>query len=178
MHNSRQTTSVEQRRKLLKGALAASSVVGMGYSGAALASLTCVAKVPTGGYPDPLKQFSTTLPQNTNTDPNWAWSPVQIWLYQVTGGTDTFDGFAINNALYRVPAPGSAPTPASGSLVQSMPAGYPKTGYVLAYFDDNGVFKGSYPGYSTAGPGNRPATSTCLTSLGLGGGFTFGRFNG
>lgn len=44
MSNSLPENSVERRRKVLKGALAASGVVTMGYSGSALASFNCIQK--------------------------------------------------------------------------------------------------------------------------------------
>lgn len=177
MQDAPPMNSVEQRRKLLKGALAASGVATMGYSGAALASFDCVAKTRTaGGYP--LTQFKASTPTTQNS---WAWSKVTIERYRSAnplnginglactnnGTSNRFDAFVVNNTLYRISTT-TPPTvsPATGTYCRDTDqTGYPKTGWVLAYFDDGGNLTGTYPTFSSAAPGQTPAVQSCLASV-------------
>lgn len=177
------SNSVEQRRKLLKGALAASGVVTMGYSGAALASFECVPKVRLdGGYAAGDLQFTMTNPSQAASSNGWAWLAVTVQLYQV--GTNTaFPGFVVNGLVYPTAVPTTPPRAAvSSAVLASDQTGYPQTGWVLAYFKDDGdtagatVTSSTYPTYTTADEGHTPATESCLASLnpGIRGNFTFG----
>lgn len=65
MSNNPPDNTVEQRRKVLKGALAASGVVTMGYSGSALASFECVTSTDATG----VFGFKKTI----GASANWAW---------------------------------------------------------------------------------------------------------
>lgn len=157
------TNRVESRRKLLKGALAASSVMSMGYSGAALASISCVQKgLADGGYPATDPQFFLGVaPPSAPLD--WAWQSVNVNSYYVPPSGDPFDGFVVGSSVYSTLAPLS---PVLGAVqVSPQPAGYPKQGWVLAYFDDAGNLTGTYPTYTSGASGATPATQSCLTSL-------------
>ena len=160
MDHNPQTNSVEQRRKLLKGALATSGVWTMGYSGAALASITCAEKgFVDGGYPTGTAQFF--LGDNPpEAYKKYAWQEVAVKRY--TTGSTEFDGFTVNNTLYSTSAP---ETPATGVLVDPQPAA--KKGWVLAYFYfADGKPNGVYPSpYATADRDRTPATGTCLVSI-------------
>lgn len=74
MSNSLPENSVERRRKVLKGALAASGVVTMGYSGSALASFNCIEKTilqaPSAG-----RQLVEEVPSD---NPGWEWRLVDV----------------------------------------------------------------------------------------------------
>ena len=189
MQEPRPMSAVEQRRKLLKGALAASGVVTMGYSGAALASFDCITNIRVnGGAPGGTSQFRTTAPSTTSGE-DWAWVKVSIHRYKIgtagidgvctnNGSNQAFDAFKLNDSdsvVYKTSAP---TTPVSGAYkTVNQPNGYPLTGYVLAYFDDGGGQAGSYPTYTIASQGHTPATSTCLASVNPGldrSGLTFG----
>ncbi|TAH45792.1 MAG: hypothetical protein EYC67_09970 [Betaproteobacteria bacterium] len=177
MHDAHEASSLEQRRKLLKGALAASSVITMGYSGSALASFDCVAKVRVdGGYPAGDFQFTMTDPSLSSSSKWWAWEAVLVQMYQTSGGAQ-FEGFAVNGNVYPTAVPVTPPRLAvtGATLVSPQPSGYPKAGWVLAYFDDGGTRTGSYPTYTSAAVGQTPATESCLASINPGlTGFTFG----
>lgn len=193
MHDTRPVISIEQRRKLLKGALAASGVVTMGYSGSALASFQCVAQVRTSGVATlPATQFTMTEP-TTASGNSWAWVKVTIERYRQaaplngvnglqctnSGSSNRFDAFTLNNTFYRI-QPGTPPTlitPPATYCKDTDQTGYPKAGWVLAYFDDSGNLTGTYPTYTTAGIGQTPAAQSCLASVNPGlnlSNFTFG----
>jgi len=173
------SNSVEQRRKLLKGALAASGVVTMGYSGAALASFECVPKVRLdGGYPTGDFQFTKINPSGAASSNGFAWLAVTVQMYQV-GTNPAFEGFEVNGLIYPTTPPRTA---VSNAVLAPDQTGYPLPGWVLAYFKDDGdtagatVTSSTYPTYTTADEGHTPATESCLASLnpGILGNFTFG----
>ncbi|MBL8439216.1 MAG: hypothetical protein JNM61_13530 [Zoogloeaceae bacterium] len=184
--------SVESRRKLLKGALGASGVITMGYSGGALASFNCVANVrnlTTGGPPGSTNQFKFPTAPSTSTG-KWAWVEVPVKQYRQStagmngvctnsGNSGKVDGFKLRTGdtkVYLVSNPGTAVT--NYCEAQSQDTGYPKKGWVLAYFDDQGNQTGVYPERTLAVEGFTPATGSCLTSLNAGlansGTLTFG----
>ena len=82
MTQTEQVNADERRRRLLKGALGASSVMTLGYGGPlAAASLGCIAKVD-GGYPAGTAQFFIgEAPPATPAAGNWAWRMVQVNRY-------------------------------------------------------------------------------------------------
>lgn len=175
MDETHQKTAVEQRRTLLKGALGASTVMTLGYGGAAAAaSLTCIAKVD-GGYPLPEDQFVMGANPPPGTGTGWAWKRVDVYLYNSNGNTNgtctintnNFEGFLAAGNVYRVPTV-AAPTPTlvpGAVLKTSCGFPYPKTAWVLAYFDENGIEIGTYPTYTAEGVGFAPAAQSCLTSI-------------
>ncbi len=173
MNDIREQNGVERRRRLLKGALGASSVLTLGYGGsAAAASLGCVAKVREidGGYP--LAQFTTDPTSGTNA--NWQWVQVEVQRYEIWRGNNgqgngkgklerVFDGFSVADRLYATDDP--TVTVVGASLMVPQPEGYPKAGWVLAYFDDQGGLSGTYPTFTSAADGATPATASCLASI-------------
>ncbi|MBL8446993.1 MAG: hypothetical protein JNJ44_06225 [Zoogloeaceae bacterium] len=185
-------SSVEGRRKLLKGALGASGVVTMGYSGSALASFNCVENVrnlTTGGPPAGSNQFKFGTAPSTSTG-KWAWVEVPVKQYRQSaagingvctnsGSSGKVDGFKLRSTdtlVYLVSNPAAGVSGYCEAVTQD--AGYPKKGWVLAYFDDQGNQTGVYPEKSLAVQGFTPATGSCLTSLNAGlansGTLTFG----
>lgn len=81
MTNAPQDKSIEQRRRVLKGALGASTVVTLGYGApVAAASLNCIAKVD-GGYPAGSNQFFLGDQPPDLTPGNWAWRQVPVNMY-------------------------------------------------------------------------------------------------
>lgn len=177
MDNAHQENSVERRRRLLKGALAASGVMTMGYSGAALASFECVAKVRTDfGFPGADLQFRTTPPDPAATQ-DWAWVKVLVHKYKLdtagaggvctnSGSNNEFDAFKLvetDTTVYRTSAPSVAVTGACRLVNQ--PTGFPFPGWVLAYFGDDGQLTQTFPNATTATPGQTPATGSCLASV-------------
>lgn len=189
MHDAGPSSSVEQRRKLLKGALGASSVITMGYSGAALASFQCVAD--TKGFPT--SQFRL-MPPDSTTSTSWAWVEVSIERYRAAtpvnnvnglscstpGNSNRFDAFKVNNIFYKIDGTTTPPTLVGMPTIyckDTDQSGYPKKGWVLAYFDNGGNPTGSYPTIQSAGTGQAPAQHSCLASINPNlnlGGFTFG----
>jgi len=180
MSEASPSNSVEQRRKLLKGALAASGVATMGYSGAALASFQCVAQVRTSGTATlPTTQFTMTAP-TTTSGKSWAWVKVSIERYRQStplngvnglvcdnsGASNGFDGFTLNSTFYKITGtpPALVQPPATYCKAVNQ-TGYPKNGWVLAYFDDGGNLTGTYPTYTAAGIGQTPAPQSCLASV-------------
>jgi hypothetical protein len=163
MDQDLQANSVERRRKVLKGALAASSVLTMGYSGAALASITCVEKGFAGkSFPAGTAQFVRGGNSPPSTVAHWTWLQVEVSSYQVGRGA-SFEGFKVNGNVYAVKVP-------NARVVNAVPAGnqrgYPTPGWVLVYFDKDGNTVGSYPSpVSEANDQNMPATGSCVTSL-------------
>lgn len=176
MSKAPQDNSVEQRRRLLKGALGASTVMTLGYGGAAAAaSMSCVAKVrelEVGGPPAGTLQFTMIQPTASPTGSNWGWVRVDVERY--TDGASEFDGFKVNGNIYKTSVPDVAVLGAA--LVSPQPDGYPKDAWVLAYFTDDGSLVGTYPTHQLAAPGATPAAGSCLASVNPGavGNFTFG----
>lgn len=173
MTQTEQVNADERRRRLLKGALGASSVMTLGYGGpVAAASLSCIAKVD-GGYPAGTAQFFIgEAPPATPTGGNWAWKMVEVNRYQ-SNGLGVLDGFAVGNNVYRADNPEVLISPAN---LKESGNGYPKTAWVLAYFDYAGNEIGTYPTYTAQGDGFAPALSSCLSSVnpGITGDYMFG----
>ena len=186
MDRIRNNETVEQRRRVLKGALGASTVLTLGYGGsAAAASIGCVKNTyteetpPANGF-----QFSLTSPTTMKGEDDWAWSQVSIW--NCTGTVDgkqntDFDGFSIDGGItwYRVPAKeGDAPVsiPFASKKSSQPPSKYPQTGWVLAYFDANGNFVGNYPAITMRTEQKTPLEGSCLASVtpNATSGFTYG----
>lgn len=180
MDKTHKEAAVEQRRTLLKGALGASTVMTLGYGGAAAAaSLTCIAKVD-GGFPTTQFVFAESPPPATGG--GWAWKRIDVNLYSSTGSTNgncnpnangNFEGFTVAGNVYNVAPPQNlVPT----AVLKSCGAPYPKTAWVLAYFDESGNEIGTYPTYSDQGTGFAPAAHSCLTSInpGIVENYTFG----
>lgn len=174
MSTTPQDNSVEQRRRLLKGALGASTVFTLGYGGsAAAASVSCVAKVRDleNGGPPAAGQFTMIEPKPSTTGSNWGWVKVQVASYRLSNGS-AFEAFMVNNRVYRAAAPNAE---AFGATLSNNQNGYPKNGWVLAYFSDDGKLVGTYPTYAVAESDATPATGSCLTSVNPGAvGITFG----
>ena len=182
MPDALQSVSVEQRRKLLKGALAVSGVATMGYSGAALASFDCVAQgFAQGGFPAGTSQFAIgASPPSTPTHQGWAWKGVQVWEYK--DGSTKYEGFSIpaNSNVYNAANPTQTLPGTAGKVnsTQQTNDGYPKQAWVLAYFDQAGNLNGVYPSpQNVAAATSAPATQSCLASINPSlslGNFTFG----
>lgn len=169
--------SVEQRRKVLKGALAASGVVTMGYSGSALASFQCVTSTSAVG----VAGFKKTI----GADSNWAWLRLEVF------GTNKNNG-AVWKAV-KIPT-GSDPSQASTDVgtttyyyndlaappvlyalaqlenglrnsiqVKAIEAG--NYVHVIVYFKTDGAIAGFFPTYLQSSGTGYPAQGSCLTSL-------------
>ncbi len=174
MNDAQKENSVEQRRTLLKGALAASSVVTMGYSGSALASFECVEKVRmAGGAPANGNQFTMIEPSSPGgvAHQDWAWLKVVVRRY-VDGADVPFIGFEVTiggiSTIFKIEdpydpnTPPTEITPASLSIDQ---LGYPKDGWAIAYFNNHGDLVGVYPLNTMAVPDSTPAVQSCLASI-------------
>lgn len=180
MSNTPPDNAVEQRRKVLKGALAASGVATMGYSGQAHASLDCVQKntitVPSGGA-----QLVRTQP--TTGGKNWAWVPVTIRKYK-DASNNQFDGFEYPaGTVYQVTIPSgsnwihasSDPVKRSDPVSPTVPEngngnGNDISAWLLVLFDQvgNGYVAAApttYAAGTTAPPLPLPAAQSCITSL-------------
>lgn len=160
MHDAHEASSLEQRRKLLKGALAASSVITMGYSGSALASFECVAKVreTNVAIPGADFQFRMTAPDPAS-QPEWAWQKVQVRDF-VDTTNNPFQGFTLDGTNYFSTV---APHASLGALTPSTATIY--DGWVLTYFDDGGSPTATYPTKNLATAGFTPAARSCLASV-------------
>lgn len=183
MNHTQGQNAADRRRRLLKGALGASSVLTLGYGGAAAAaSLGCVAKIREvdGGYP--LTQF--TYEPTAGANANWQWVAVNVQRYnqyrvnQGGGGGSgpkigEFDGFVSGGNVRDTAHPETVAL--NASLANPQPEGYPKQGWVLAYYDDQGGLTGTYPAHTAASDGATPATASCLASIDPTGGGTSGR---
>lgn len=175
--------SRDQRRRLLKGALGASSVVTLGYgASAAAASLECVTNVITdGGYP--LEQFAEgSHPPRTQTGQSWAWEKVEINTYKVRGlrpgnnGVEHIRGYTVDGRVYVVPGSSSYFKGHEQLLTWEDVKNSRQDGWVLAYFDEKGNRVGTFPNYQAAGERGAPAQHSCLNSINpsAAGSFTFG----
>lgn len=176
MTKTPQGNSTETRRRLLKSALGASTVITLGYGGsAAAASISCVAKVrdmETGGPPAGASQFTMVQPELTPGGTNWGWVRVDVWSYRLTTGS-AFDAFKVDEKIYKTSAPS---VEVSGATLAQNQNGYPKNAWVLAYFSDDGTLVATYPSEQLAEPGATPAAQSCLASVnpGVVGNLTFG----
>lgn len=169
MQDAQQANSVEQRRKLLKGALAASGVVTMGYSGSALASFACVT---TTTIPTTL----TPLKSSLDASASWAWKGGPLFAL-MDGAVDTGKkGVKIDGVIYEVTFDTSVPpkpvTLTTTILTEGALIVPSEAVYALAYFDETGSPKGIY---TDAPPVGFPAAASCLTSVNAGlTGYIFG----
>jgi hypothetical protein len=164
MHDAQKTSSVEQRRKLLKGALAASGVVTMGYSGSALASFACV--TTTTNPP--------TVPIKVALDGSATWAWKELPVYTLTSNS-ALNGVDIGGVIYIVDLTVTPPTLTLAASTETLNTGVPSSQsvFVLAYFDSTGAPTGVYNGTPAAGS---PAAASCLTSINAGvtGDYTYG----
>ena len=164
MNHDTRTNRVETRRRLLKGALAASSVMSMGAGATAVTSISCVAKVRTdGGYPTAIFELHPTAPPPYSA--KWGWRHVDVRLYVTSPGSDsTFDGFTINGVESVVYSTTTPATAVSGASLYGDQTDYPKDGWVLARFDEHGIVDPRYPPLDV-GEGSTPAAESCATSV-------------
>lgn len=173
MQDAQQSNSVEQRRKVLKGALAASGVVTMGYSGSALASFACVTTttVPTS---------LTPLKSSLDASASWAWKGGPLFKLMDSSVSPAVDtgkkGVKIDGTIYEVTFDSSTPPKPIKLAVTSFTEGTAlvpsESVYALAYFDATGSPKGIY---TDAPPVGFPAAASCLTSVNAGlTGYIFG----
>lgn len=182
MPHSPEDQAVEKRRKVLKGALAASGVATMGYSGSALASLNCMEKsattAPSGGA-----QLVQTQPSASASGPRWAWVPVTIRSYK-DAQNNQFSGFEYpSGTVYQVNVPnGSNWVRASSDpikrndLVSLVGNDNGRPGWLLVLFDKfgNGYVAAAPDAYVAGIAGAPPVTAaqlpqplaeSCATSL-------------
>ena len=179
MTHAPRNDSTEQRRRLLKGALGASTVVTLGYGApAAAASLGCVANVrENGGYPTEDYQITTLAPDSStrpDNGPTWAWKAVSpapdVFSYQVPGQQE-FEGFTFEGKVYRAEeAVKAIEVPGATRLNGVQQPIRQQLVWVLVYFADDGTESGTYPGVLAAEEGATPAQQSCLASLTPGGG--------
>lgn len=188
MEQAQSTNSTEQRRKLLKGALAASGVVSMGYSGAALASFQCISSTT---VTTPAIQARFKAPTSTS-DLRYLMVP----LYAYTSDTSKtcnngqiVKSYTYNNKLYSVL--GGLQIEANGTVYMALDNSTTTNGtsdgaallianpittggicgnalsgkfiYLLAYFTQDGSYAGVYT--NSAPVLSQPATGSCLSSL-------------
>lgn len=169
--------TVEQRRKVLKSALAASGVVTMGYSGSALASFQCVTSTDATG----VFGFKKVIDASSN----WAWLRLQVFktnkdnsdwkAVKIPTGSNPDDADEdTNTATYFFQdstAGGNSPPlyPAGDS---NLPSGIKakdeivgQEAHVIIYFDTEGSILGFYPTLEQLSGRDYPAQGSCLTSL-------------
>lgn len=182
MEQNQISKTTQQRRKLLKSALAASTVAGVGYSGSALASVAhCISNqnlnlndVVLNNVNDQFRIGSTPP-----TGSPWAWKQVFVNKYKNGSTGSPEEGFSLStpagSGVYRVSDFTKFTTP----ILQST-GGYPKTAWVVVYFDAvTKAEKGAFPQFKDP---NRPtagiaqASLGCVNSLspGLGNNYTYG----
>lgn len=168
MRPSQSTDATEKRRQLLKGALGASTVVSLGYSGSvAAASITCIAKTETS--PEVQFHIGPTPPETSNLE----WKAVQIQEYSDQSAPPTLRSFCLiessaGNAYYEVSGGVLITTPTETSVVSGLTAtGNPTQAWVLLYFDPiSGDEIGTYPTLmNPAQAGGAPASIACLNSV-------------
>lgn len=183
MSNTPPDKAVEQRRKVLKGALAASGVVTMGYSGPALASFQCVTSTPATG----VFGFKKAIDASSN----WAWLRLQVFDTN-KNNTNTSNGNGNGDTYWKavkIPndnKPTSADTTTyffqdnlgnSPPLLRegdaALPSGIQIQGagladqyvHVIIYFDVEGSILGFFPTRTQQTGRDYPAQGSCLTSL-------------
>lgn len=163
MEQAQSTNSTEQRRRLLKGALGASTVMGMGYSSAALASFQCITTTtPYAGV-----GFKTSI----NTTSNWAWLKLQVYdtnktnIRAVKIPVDA-NPASINTATYQYDNSLTNPllTPIQNGTNLRPPISN-TFAYVIIYFKIDGSIAGFFPTYTPITGSDYPAQGSCLTSL-------------
>lgn len=169
MRPSQSTDATEKRRQLLKGALGASTVVSLGYSGSvAAASINCIAKTKTS--PEVQFYIGPTPPANLE------WKSVVIQEYsdkKNLNGNQTFSYFCLIEsggvpAYYEVSGGVLSLTPTEPSVISGLTATVKTTqAWVLRYFDPiTGKEIGTYPVLtSPVQAGGAPASIACLNSV-------------
>lgn len=181
MEKIQASNSTEQRRKLLKGALATSSVVGLGYSGSsASASITQCIQNQANTVSGPQVYIGASPPSGSP----WAWKKiiVEVNQYKRNGTGDRIKGFELESGtVYTLRYPSSVIAGAVKSNRDSFRP-YDTTAWVIVYFDSEGevgVFD-TYKQPTTLGTGGTEvvaqASLNCVNSLqpGLGSSYTFG----
>ena len=168
MRPSQSTDATEKRRQLLKGALGASTVVSLGYSGtAAAASITCIAKTKTS----PAVQFSiSAVPP---AEPALEWKSVKVVEYSekknLKGDFQYFCPIEFDGVIsyYSVTSSGLSTSATDLSVVNALyPTGKSSQAWVLRYFDPvTGEEIGTYPTYSSPSTEGAPASIKCLESV-------------
>lgn len=185
MEQDQSTNSTEQRRKLLKGALATSGVVAMGYSGSALASFQCVSSTAVSTPP---LQARSTQPSDSG-GLRWLKVPLYAYTKDITKvcnngqvlSTYTYAGVSYS-VLGGIQIDSSSPiymvldtsnTAGNGSvlLIPNPISGGGLCGsalsnkfvYLLAYFEQDGTYVGAYT--DSAPVMSQAATGSCLTSV-------------
>ncbi|MBS0544805.1 MAG: hypothetical protein JSR40_13840 [Proteobacteria bacterium] len=185
MEQAQSTNSTEQRRKLLKGALAASGVVSMGYSGAALASFQCISSTtvttpaikarftaPTSAsdlryLKVPLYAYTADTSKACNNGQILKSYTYNSKQYSVLGGVQ----IVTNDTIY-LALDDSQSSGAGAALLLANPitkggiCGNALSGqfiYLLAYFTQDGSYAGVYT--NSAPVLSQPATGSCLSSL-------------
>ncbi len=173
MSNTPPDNAVEQRRRVLKGALAASGVVTMGYSGPALASFACVT---TTTIPTTLSPLKSSL----DASASWAWKGGPLFKLMDSSTTPAVDsgkkGVKIDGVIYEVTFDTSVPPKPvslnSTTLTEGTAISPTESVYALAYFDATGSPTGIYTDAPNVG---LPAAHSCLTSVNPGlTGYIFG----
>lgn len=186
MHPTQPADRTAQRRKLLKGALGASTVATLGYSRtAAAASVTaCIANFPDLSLPAEQFVNSGSLFPPPGNGLAWKGVLVQRYSQNLNSGSE-FYAVQIGDQLYPV-ADGlagsgtgglAALVPVTGFPVTNQPSGFPRQAWTLVYFSDATRDEiGLYPNVAAPGVGVAPASLACLSSLNadLSGDYTFG----
>ena len=185
MSNSLPENSVERRRKVLKGALAASGVLTMGYSGSALASFNCIEKttqeapinggqlvqeIPSiyAGWQWKLIPVSAGESANGNGNGNGngarpGWFTYEGQLYSVPLDRQGNTWTATDNPQYATPPVPTNTTPVSMYLlVLYEPSG---SGYVPATPSPYVAGAAATPGGNLAAVSPQPITDSCHASL-------------
>lgn len=195
MNKNLDHTHTSQRRRLLKGALAASSVATLGYGGsAAAASLGCMEKIADngGGYPGPDYQFALGSPPEIRSGRGWAWEQVPVHKFQrqtssptpppTPGGKGRGKNGRGNGQGPATPDSASTETTYAFQTREGFyystvdhrpfhPEGWvqdfthQENGWVLAYFNLAGERIGSYPAYQSSTTNVAPASASCLASV-------------
>lgn len=177
MSNSLPENSVERRRKVLKGALAASGVVTMGYSGSALASFNCIQKT-TLEAPINGGQLVQAVP---NVYASWKWQSIIVsaggngngprpgWFtyegtaYSVQLNKQGNDWTATGDPVYATTLPPANPTAVSMQLLVLYDSS--SAGYVRATPSPYRAGPAASPGASLPAALPQPITDSCHASL-------------
>ena len=177
MSNSLPENSVERRRKVLKGALAASGVVTMGYSGSALASFNCIQKT-TLEAPINGGQLVQAVP---NEYLGWKWQSITVsadgdadglhpgWFtyertaYSVQLNKQGNDWTATGDPVHAITTPPANTTAVSMQLLVLYDSS--SAGYVRATPSPYKAGSAASPGASLPAALPQPITDSCHASL-------------
>lgn len=164
-----QTNSVEERRKLLKGALAGSVVMTLGYGGAAAAqSMLCVEKVntnPPSSYPQKGFLFVTDyFDPPPASGSAWAWRLFRVYRNTLTPQPDSIEALWDGYHWYQLsPDRSDLLSPPLDSFTKVAGIGL---GYVLVFFNYDGTELGTYPSHPLmVNTTYAPAAASCLTTF-------------